>query len=311
MKTAIITGGTGFLGGNLIRRLCKENYRVYAVVRPESQNLSRLPLHDNIHPVLCRLDALAENADWLPANCDVFFHFAWSGVNRAEIDSEPVHHQNLDEAVQVLKFAVDSGARCFVDAGSRSEYGRQTGWFKEDLSCRPQVAYGRYKLAFFRFASEYCAKRGTQYIHPRIFSVYGPGDHPWSLICSAVKHMLCDEPMSLSTCTQLWNFMDVRDAVDLILTMCEQRCKIPDGDNGIFNVATKDIRPLRRFVEEIQAITGSHSALSFGSFEQGADSAMSICPDMTKVEQTFGWKQRITFDRGIRDLIEYVRNEYA
>lgn len=303
MKKAIVTGGTGFLGRNLIRRLCEENYQIYAVVRPSSPNLSLLPVHENVICIPCALEELPGRQAQFPRDCDAFYHFAWGGVNREEIDNASVHQSNMETSLAAVRFAIETGCQCFVDAGSRSEYGAHQGPFREDLECHPLVAYGRTKLAFSKKAAEICRGTGTRFIHARMFSVYGADDHPWSLIYTAVTRMLRNEPISLSSCKQLWNFMDVRDTSDLLLTLSEKKRMIPEDDNGIFNVATSDIRPLRDFVEEIKRITNSSSDLQFGTFNQGADSGMSILPDMTKVERVFGWKPQVTFEEGIRHMI--------
>ncbi|MDO4866003.1 MAG: NAD(P)-dependent oxidoreductase [Clostridia bacterium] len=309
MKNVIVTGGTGFLGRNLIRRLCADNYHIYAVVRPESVNTDLLPKHENVTPVRCSLADLPARADLFPADCDCFFHFAWGGVNREQINSEEIHSRSREDSLAAVQFALDHGVKCFIDAGSRSEYGAEKQMFREDLECHPLVAYGRNKLKFYQQAHAMCKGSGMRFIHARIFSVYGVDDHPWSLIYTAVSKMMRNQEMELSHCTQMWNFMDVRDTSDLFMTFFEKRDMIPGNDNGIFNVATDDTRPLREFVEEIHRITNSTSELKFGAFRQGADSAMSILPDMTKVEKTFGWKARISFSEGIRHLVEQMGEE--
>ena len=303
MESVIVTGGTGFLGRNMIRYLCNKGYKVYAVVRPDSKNSSYLPKHENVHPVYCNLSDIHENKALNGRSYDAFYHFAWGGVNRDQIDNEVVQQHSMEESLKALESAMMLNCGCFIFSGSRSEYGLLKGKFREDMECRPQVAYGRKKLEFGSRARQLCKDADMQYIHARIFSVYGADDHPWSLIYTAITKMMKNEPMDLSACTQLWNFMDVRDMADLFLTFQKEKKRIPADNNCVFNVATDDIRPLREFVEEIYRITGSKSELRFGSFHQAAESAMSILPDMTKVEETFGWKQRIPFSEGIQEVI--------
>lgn len=310
MKYAIVTGGTGFLGRNMIRKLCDSGYAVYAVVRPDSSNVDRLPVHSNVHPIFCSLDEVDDALSDVPGQCDVMYHFAWGGVNRSEIDSEEIHNANLNNSMAVLRAAVNKGCSCFIDAGSRVEYGALEGPFSENLTCHPLVAYGKAKLDFCRQASDFCKDTNMRFFHARIFSVYGSDDHPWSLIYTAVTRMLKNEPMKLSACKQRWNFMDVRDTVDLLLTMFEKKDKIPENDNGIFNVATSDIRPLREFVDEIYKITNSRSELEFGRFKQGVESALSILPDMAKVKEKLGWEPRISFGEGIRHMISELEGNH-
>jgi nucleoside-diphosphate-sugar epimerase len=309
MKDVIVTGGTGFLGSYLIRRLCAGGYRVWAVVRPDSPRLSALPQMEHLRWIVCPLDDVERLRKQLPKNCGAFYHFAWDGVNREDIDSEPVHMRNLELSLGVLQCAIDLRSECFVFAGSRSEYGVQRGNYLETLECQPQVAYGRAKLAFYRQASALCRNREIRYIHPRIFSVYGYGDHPWSLINTAVRSMLQNAPMELSSCTQLWNFMEVRDTADLLACFFERANRIPPDDSSIFNVATRDIRPLREFVEEIRAAAGSCSVLHYGGYRQSEESAVSLVPNMDKVERIFHWQPKITFSAGIADLIAHLEGE--
>ena len=304
MKTAIVTGGTGFIGRNLIRRLLREDYRIYALVRPESRNQALLPAGPGVIPVECAMEDIQKKKDLLPEQADAFFHFAWGGVNRDEIDDDRIHTRSLESSLNILETAVGLGCRCFVFAGSRTEYGRPRGPWKETLPCAPEVAYGRAKLRFGELARERCGNTETTYIHPRIFSVYGPDDHPWSLVSTCVRKMLAGEDVDLSECTQRWNFIDIEDTVDLLLTLAEQRRRIPAGDTGIFNVATDDIRPLKAFVEEIRQVTRSTSGLNYGFFRQRPESALSLEPDMTKVETVFGWRQKVPFAEGIRRMAE-------
>ena len=311
MENVIVTGGTGFLGRNIVRRLVAEGYRVYALVRPNSRNIDALPHHENVVIIPFPLQELA-NCEELPGRpYSAFYHFAWGGVNRKELDDESVQQRSLDDSIAALKAAAGLGCTCFLFSGSRREYGRIQGPYQEDADCHPMVAYGRAKLAFGEKARALCARNGMRYLHGRIFSVYGADDHPWSLIYTAITRMLRDEPIDLSSCTQLWNFMDVRDMADLFLTFHRKCERLDPGESGIFNVATRDIRPLREYVEEMYQITGSHSELRFGAFQQATESAVSLLPDMSKVENTFGWKSRIAFSEGIRDVIQALEKTNA
>lgn len=311
MENVIVTGGTGFLGRNLVRKLAREGCRVFAVVRPNSKNLALLPKHELIVPVSCQLRELVECKELAGRSYGAFYHFAWGGVNREEIDNDDVQQRSLEDSLAVLEAAAGLGCACFLFSGSRSEYGRIQGDFREDTECHPLVAYGRAKLTFGDKAGQFCRDNGMRYIHGRIFSIYGADDHPWSLIFTAVNKMLRNEAMDLSACTQQWNFMDVRDMADLLFTFYRKHEAVPAGDSGVFNVATRDIRPLREFVEEIYRITGSQSELRFGAFQQAAESAMSLLPDMTKVEKTFGWKSTINFSEGIRNVIRALEGTDA
>ena len=311
MGEYIVTGGTGFLGRNLIRRLISEKNKVYAIVRPESKNIALLPESDNVIPVFSSLEDLSRVINELPVDCETFFHFAWGGVNRNEIDDDLVQQKNIDDSMVALDTAMNIGCKKFVFAGSRSEYGRQDSFYSEDLECNPIVAYGRAKLSFGRKAFEKTRGSNIKYLHPRIFSVYGPDDHPWSLIYSSVSKMLRNEDIDLSECKHYWNFMNIYDAIDLIYTISISSELIPEEDNCIFNVATDDIRPLRDYVEEMKRVLGSDSRLNFGAYKQSAESAVSLLPDMKKVNDIFNWSSNVSFADGIKEIAKNMENKDA
>lgn len=311
MSEYIVTGGTGFIGRNLIRYLIQANNVVYAIVRPESNNLYMLPKHNNVIPVFSSIKDLHKHIKELPSSCKAVYHFAWQGVNREEINDDQIQQKNVDDSLELLNICLDIGSCAFMFAGSRSEYGIQKDFYSENLHCQPQVAYGRAKLDFGNKAYSICRKSGMKFIHPRIFSVYGPDDHPWSLISTSIRKMLAGEDMNLSECKHFWNFMYIDDAVDLITTICEENKRIPSDDNCIINVATRDIRPLREYVEEIRTITCSSSKLNYGAFAQSPESAVSLLPDMTKVESIFNWTPRVSFSNGIKNIIRVMEEQNA
>ena len=311
MNDYIVTGGTGFIGRNLIKRLLKENKRVYAVVRPDSRNISFLPKDDNIIVVKSDIGEISQHKDELPKECEAVFHFAWGGVNREELGSDVIQKKNVDDSLELLDTALEKGCKKFVFAGSRSEYGVQSGVYTEDLDCHPIVAYGKAKLDFGNIAYDTCSKGGMKFLHARIFSVYGPDDHPWSLVSSSVNKMLNNEKIDLSECLHYWNYMYIDDTVDLLYEISRKSDRIPNNDNCIFNVATRDIRPLKEYVEEIKRVTGSNSLLNYGAYKQSAESAVSLLPDMSKVEKLFDWKSNVSFSEGIENIIRYMEAKNA
>ena len=85
----VITGATGFIGSHLACKFLEEGGEVFALVRPGSSHLEALPVHDNLHIIWCDLEHTADCISQI-GSADAFFHFAWGGVNRQEIDSPEV-----------------------------------------------------------------------------------------------------------------------------------------------------------------------------------------------------------------------------
>lgn len=300
----VMTGATGFIGSNLARVFLEHGAKVYALCRPGSKNLAVLPVHENMEVVECDLDHVQ---DCVPVigHGDVFLHLAWGGVNREEIDSPAVQARNVAGSLDCVRTAAKLGCAMFMDAGSRVEYGSVDGVMREDLDCHPINQYGKAKWEFYQKAAPLCREFGLKYYHLRFFSVYGYGDHPWSVISTLVRDLRQDKKVSLSACRHHWNFMYIEDAVQAVYELYRHGSQTRETESFIVNIASSDTRPLRSFVEEIHEIVGHRGQLEYGTFVQAKEGALSIRPDISRLyELTGGWKEGYTFRQGIEETIE-------
>lgn len=299
-KRVVMTGATGFIGRHVAALLLEQGAQVYALVRPGSPQRALLPVHEKFH---CLDGELRTAASSLRAvgQADAFLHFAWGGVNREEIDSPEVQAGNVAGSMECLQAARLLGCRIFMDAGSRVEYGiTADGRMAEDMECHPVNAYGKAKLEFYNKAREMCRTWGMTYYHLRFFSVYGSGDHPWSIISTLTRELPKGETVSLSACRHRWNFMEISDAARAV-TELYRYSGSRGGEEHVVNVASTDTRPLREFVEEIHRLCGGRGQLEYGTFEQAKEGPLSICPEVEVLrELTDGtWQERVNFAEGI------------
>lgn len=304
MEQVVITGATGFLGENLAKKFCDNGYEVWALVRPESKNKRNLKgLSDTLHVLecdLCDIDKITTTIK----HSDAWFHFAWGGVNREEIDSSEVQKQNIRMSLAAVHAAQLLGCKVFMDAGSRVEYGVTNDIMAESLECHPVNEYGKAKLEFYQKTVNECKNTDMKYCHLRFFSVYGYGDHPWSIISTLLRELPLENNVQLSACKHKWNFMYIDDAIDAVYSLYLSVLKSHTFRTGIFNIASKDTRKLKDFVLEIYRILGEKGNLEFGTFIQAKEGALSIVPDITALRQiTDGWKEQYTFERGIKETI--------
>lgn len=315
MENIVITGATGFLGSHLAQWFLDRGDRVYALVRPGTAKLQYLPVHENLIPVYGTMEEAAACVEAI-GRADAWFHFAWGGVNREEIDSPEVQARNISGSLACVEAAHRLGCRVFMDAGSRVEYGvieagevcragTGRGVMTEEMECRPVNEYGKAKLEFFRQAAPVCEAYGMNFCHLRFFSVYGCGDHPWSIISTLVRELPRGGRVALSACRHEWNFMYIDDAVAAVGRLYEQVKEKAPGKGAAVNIASRDTRVLKSFVDEVYEITGRRGTLEFGTFVQAKEGALSIRPDVSRLEaMTGGFKERYTFGCGITEMIK-------
>ena len=292
-----ITGGTGFLGYNTILRLLNDGHSVVALVRQDKNVLAGI---DNPRLQLIK-GSLDKCIEYNAAEAiDAGIHFAWCGVNRNGVNNSDIQKQNVSNTLRLVDFLTNHNCRLLIDAGSRQEYSSTNEPITEETSCNPVSEYGKWKLEAFNKVCD-VVKGRMKYAHLRIFSTYGFGDHPWSLINSSIDKMLLNEPIKLGKCRHFWSFLYIDDFCNLISSIITKE----DRFNGteIYNVGSGYIQPLCYFVNTIKSITTSKSELQFGKFVENKESVFSLIPDISKTNKTFDWCEKYTFDKGIRSII--------
>ena len=306
----VVTGATSFLGRALVDRLLKEKHQVFAGVRPGSRNVESLGLK---RPGLIRiernLEDLHELVQVIHEPCQSFYHFGWDGSGSENRMKREVQQKNVEDSLKALEGARRLGCRRFLFSGSQAEYGIHKEAMTEESECRPVSEYGRAKLDFLeraRSMTESWRKTGIsemEYIHSRIFSIYGPGDHPWSLVESCLKAFGAGEYISLGECTQIWNFLYLDDCIRALILLMEQE---KGSVSGVYNVAAPEgeNRPLKDYIRTMYEVLGSHGSYSFGRRKPNAEGPANLIPDIKKLEKTTGWQPFVSFQEGIRKTYE-------
>lgn len=165
MKTALVTGATGFIGYHLCNRLSKENYKVIAV----GVNQENFPANNNIY--FCDLDAIPFKE--LP-NIDVCFHQA-ANNNTLDNDEQSMIESNVNQTERLFNGLLNKNCTKFVYASSCSIYGNQPSPYIEDstkIECLN--VYAKSKFLLEKFAQDFSSKNNVICIGLRYSNVYGP-----------------------------------------------------------------------------------------------------------------------------------------
>ena len=300
--TYIVTGATSFIGSRLIADLLSQGNKVYAVCRPNSKNISNLVPHDDLSIIQIDYDSIRE-IDKLIRKGDVFINLAWKGTNHEERNNEEINRTNIANTLDAMKAAKRMGCKLFVESGSQAEYGYMDEITDEKSPCNPFTAYGKAKLEVLKKCSLLAKNIEIGYLHLRIFSVYGGNDHDYTLFRTCLKGMKANQPISLSDCTQKWNFLYIDDAVSIIIALAKKLYSIlKDGETEVVNVASRDTRQLSEFVIEMHRLLNSSSELKFGDYK--ADRLLSIIPSTDKLFSIIGKDHPIRdFKSGVLDSI--------
>lgn len=296
MLRAIVTGGTSFIGRRLIEKLLETYDEIYTIAREDSINLQLLPESIKLKVIYGDVRGIGELIKSIP-KCDVFYHLAWGGTRGSERSDVNIQTLNIESSIKCLWAAEELGCEKFIFTGSQAEYGVCNKIISEETLCHPITEYGKAKLEFYHRAKELEKQLNLMYIHTRIFSIYGEGDQINSLVSQCVNSFSNNQELALSSCKQMWNFMNVGDCVEALVQLSQ--IELPVGDNNIFNIASLDTRVLIEFVEEIYEILGDR-----GSYKLGDQTGISLRPDINKLLMFTKWKPSISFKEGILTIVK-------
>ena len=294
----LITGANSFIGLELMHLLHKLGHEVVAVCRPNPKALSQIPsFAEKVLAQMTEYGTLSEKTN----NVDVFINLAWAGTGHEGRNVIDVQKENVACAKSAMLEAAKMGCKLFVEAGSQAEYGSTIDPQKEENTCNPFSEYGKAKLQVKDIGFDLSERLGIKYIHLRIFSMFGENDHSWTLVMSVIRKLLCNEQVDLSPCTQNWNFVYVKDAVRIIMSLCVNAVNDAAFKHEIYNIASGDTRQLMDFVEEMKVFTESKSILNYGAVTP--QNLVSLQPDMSKTLKVSGFNDFHDFGEVITIII--------
>ena len=255
MEKAVITGATGFLGFALLRELVRNDVYVHALCRKGSNRIRRLNGLPNVE--VSEVDLDYPGHAFKISGSDVFFHLAWEG-GRNDFDGQ---YKNVERSLNCLRLASELGCKRFVCTGSQAEYGDTAGLITEETSLKPATAYGACKAAAYYLTADLAKRLNMEHTWARVFSVYGPSDNPNTLVMTLIRGLLTSGKARLNTDGEhIWNYLYEEDAARALRML--GRC---GSTNTVYNVASRDNKPLREFVEIIKAAVSPNSAVSYGT----------------------------------------------
>lgn len=295
----VVTGATSFIGSVTVRQLLERGHEVVAVVRPNSKTRIQLErqLERKWENQLTLIELELMEISNLSESADGWIHIGWEGAGSDNRTLETVQQGNVIQTLESVRVAKKMGCKRFLFTGSQAEYGICKETTTEEHQLNPVSEYAKAKVQVGNLAKDLCKNLEIEYIHTRIFSVYGPDDHPWSLIQSCLRTWKQGDVMSLGPCTQLWNFLYIEDTASALVQLLEE------APAGTYNIASEDTRSLRDYIEEMYLLNGKQGNFVYGQRPPNAEGVVSLIPDITKIKQLTSWRPRTSFQEGIYETM--------
>jgi nucleoside-diphosphate-sugar epimerase len=298
MKRVLITGGTGFVGANLTRRLLADGHAVHLLVGAGHRTW-RLAgvLGDLVRHEADLRDADAVRRGVAAARPDWVFHLAAHGAYSWQTDAPAILATNVLGTVHLVEACRQTGFEVFVNTGSSAEYGWKDHAPAEDEWLEPNSAYAVGKAS----ATLYCrqAARAARLSIPtlRLYSVYGPYEEPNRFMPALVVYGLEGTYPPLADPDIARDYVHVNDVVDAYLRVATNP---PDDPGAVYNLGTGVQTTLRQAVEAAAGLFRYREKPVWGSMpNRGWDTTVWVA-EARKGRRELGWQPRFTLADGLR-----------
>lgn len=309
----LITGAASFLGRHLVEYFLSKEEEVLALVREKARGKDELLKYEaNNKFKLIVLDM--KDIERLDIDFDVCIHLAWGGIGKEGRMDKNIQRENIDAAIKLMRVCKERGAKRFLFAGSQAEYGQTLADIEskygndfdintiprqsEDSPTNPKSEYGKAKLELKSKLKNLGDSLGIEYVHMRIFSVFGNGDHETSLISTCIRNFKENKDVHIGECIQSWNYIYIKDLCEAVYLLSTKDLQ----GEFVFNVAGATNKILMDYVKDIKKLLNSTGNIVVEKKEAASEGLPFLNPGIEHLKG-IGFVESYGFEKGIKDCI--------
>jgi len=290
-RKALITGGAGFIGRRLRKKLEALGAEVYSLDSAEGEGPRALKCDVR--------DAAALAAAVREISPEFVFHLAGrvdrtadAALLRPMLEVNFLGALNLFEALKKVPVC-----RAVLLLGTGEEYGRfAEPPFREDYREDPVGPYSFSKFCATRLAGLFHRLYGLPAIVLRPTLAYGPGQEAGMFIPSVIETLRRGEKFAMTAGEQVRDFIFIDDLVSVYLAAGAAGT----GFGGIFNIGSGETCSIRDLAMKIGRLMGREKLLEIGARPYRPAEIMDYRVDFSKAVKAFGWKPETGLERGLQ-----------
>lgn len=310
-ERVLVTGGTGLIGSNLLRRLIAHGSRPFVLVRDpgKSRRIEEIRscveyLHGDI------TDAAAVGRAVGIAKPRIVFHLASSFFNPPTLTA--AEHMNiiamgllhLCEALTQVPAQQQGRKIRLVTTGSCAVFAGGSG-LREDAPIDPGSMLGVAKASAGLISRYYARRYGFEAVELSLFTPFGPWEASRRLIPDVILSAFEGRDVRIGHGAQQRDFIYIDDVVDALLSAAEVALAEPSLR---LNIGSGVGRPIKDVAARILDLMGNPVKLITGIQATNPDEIWEISADISAAARYLGWRPKVAFDDGLRRSIEWIRD---
>ena len=298
MKNVIVTGGNGFIGSSLIKKLVANGIKVVAV--DITFQGERLPDSELITKIESCVDAsLVEK---LPVEeYDAFYHLAWKGVNGADKANPTIQLANIQMAIDCADICKKLNVKKYLCAGTVAE--NATFSLPKLEKTSGGMMYGVAKHACRLILEDYCKNIGQQFVWMQFSNIYGVGNKTGNLVSYTLGELMTGNEATFGPALQPYDFIYVDDLIEAVYRLGEK-----ETNKAFYYIGSGSPHQLKEYLLRIGELAGYADKVGIGIRpDDGIKYSMDMfCND--DLVDAIGEYVSTDFDNGINKTIEWLKS---
>ena len=307
LRSALVTGATGFVGSALVDRLLADNVEVTCLVRSQSMPKARA-LSEGRRIRVVEVPSFTTSvlqARLVDVTADVVFHLASYGVHQSDRDVDQMVDGNVTLLLHLLQATAAWPLRRFIHTGSCSEYGdpgSQEILIAETHPIQPQSLYGAVKAGAVQAGNLLASALDIPFVTLRPFNIFGTRERSTRLVPYLIERLRNDQPVDLTPGKQVRDILFEDDAVSAFLAAATSQA-LESGE--VYNVCSSRPTRIREIGEMVADVMGKpRDLLHWGERPYRSDELMWLVGDNRRFRETTGWFPKVDLHEGIRRIVD-------
>lgn len=298
-----ISGATGFIGSNIVRKLVEEKEEVHLIARNKNLNWRLADIESFLHIYEC--DILNSNLKKIldKIKPDYIFHLARYGNLPHEDDIGKMIDINLKGTINLINAVRQNPFKLFINTSSCAEYGVKEKDMKETDVLSPINNFGVVTSAITLYCQKEAVRQDLPIINFRLFTPYGYFEGKNRLIPDVALSALEGRPIKVSSPVYVRDFIFIEDVVRAYIIAT----KIQHNPGEVYNIGSGSQHSVGDIVRLIVEFTKSKSNVQWGAV---ASQSRYIEPakwqaDMSKTKKMLKWEPKNTIESGLQKTMQW------
>lgn len=299
-KKALVLGGNGFLGKNLIDCLLTAGYEVTSFDRDIGNHSDKVSYVSGDYVAM-------ESFDELVADNDIVFHLVSTTFPNSSLSYEQEVLENVIPSIRLCESCAHLNARLIFISSGGTVYGKNgLDVHAEESPKHPFCSYAAQKICIENYIEVFGSQKNLDYRIARLSNPYGPYQRTntgMGVIATFIERSLTTGEIELfGTGDTVRDYIYAIDAVNAFLAIAEY-----EGDERIFNIGSGEGHTLLDVIDAIENVSGRKFKINHVPMRK-SDIDVSVL-DISRFKTTFPNTELLGFYEGINHFYNYMKNQ--